>query len=340
METKVEMKTLGYSTTILVISSAVFYCVSLCVTVPAYVELRDSSNRTDLFHEIALSCNVVFISVSFLALLTLSIPFACLAHHSSTDEEKKSNIYTPVSYVTIILAESIAIAGILLMFSRYGIERPSLVWAAAGLNLVAAGVGVVAVVVASLVLTTKRRGHCSLLGAVTFIVFDVLVVMSLVAALLTIFFHTNVILKQRGSSSTNHFNEMCAAFFSSFTAGALFLSMFVCYSIIVCFEKRWVTDKQRAAYPKVAMVMVLMWILLTVGNIISGRLMMAVSARIPSSATHYEHDSLGYLVGAFNFITFGVGFVVCIVAIIMFMYLPTRHKEQLNNDKRSTFDPL
>ena len=312
-----------YSTTIFVILSAVLYCISLCVTVPAYFELRDSSNRMDSFHTMALSCNVASI-VFFLTALVVSIVFACLARHSSTDGEKIYNFYTPMSYATVILAESIAIAGttvagILLMFS--GIIKTSFVWAAAGLNLVAAGGGVVAVVVASLVLlTTKRRGHCSLLGAVTFIVQDVLVVMSLVAALLTIFFHTNVTVHY---GITEYRKGLSAAFFSGLTGGAFFLSMFVCYSLIICYETKWVKDKQKAAYgPRVAMVMVLVWLLLTVGNILSGGLMISVSTRIPSDATH--HESLGYLVGALNYINPVVCFTVLIVATAIFVYYTSR----------------
>ena len=314
---------IGHSTFTCVTLAAVLYCIALCVTVPAYVELRDSPNRTDSFHTMALSCNVASI-VSFLAVLVVSIVFACLARHSSTDGEKIYNFYTPMSYATVILAESIAItgttvAGLLLMFS--GIVKTSLVWAAAGLNLVAAGGGVVAVVVASLVLLiTKRRGHCSLLGRVTFIVQDILVVMSLVAALLTIFFHTNVTVH---SSVTEYRKGLSAAFFSGLTGGAFFLSMFVCYSLIIWYEKMWVKYKEVAAYgPRVAMVMVLLWLLLTFGNILSGGLMMAVSTRIPSDATH--HESLGYLVGAFNFINPVVCFTVLIVATAIFVYYTSR----------------
>ena len=309
---------IGHSTFTCVTLAAVLYCIALCVTVPAYVELRDSPNRTDSFHTMALSCNVASI-LSFLAVLVVSIVFACLAGHSSTDEKKKYNFYTPMSYATVILAESIAItgtmvAGLLLMFS--GIVKTSLVWAAAGLNLVAAGGGVVAVVVASLVLlTTKRRGHCSLLGRVTFIVQDILVVMSLVAALLTIFFHTNVTVQ---SSVTEYRKGLSAAFFSGLTGGAFFLSMFVCYSLIICYETKFVKYKEIAAYgPRVAMVMVLLWLLLSFGNILSGGLMMAVSTRIPSDATH--HESLGYLVGALNFINPVVCFTVLIVATVIFV---------------------
>ena len=327
---------IGYSTTLLVILSSVFYCISLGVTVPAYVELRDSPNRTESFHVIALSCNV-FTIVSFLFLLIVSICAASWAHHSSTDEEKKYNFYTPMSYVTVILAESIAIAGtsiasVLLMFS--GIVKTSLVWAAAGLNLVAAGVGVVTVVVASLVLLiSKRRRHCSLLGAVVFIVQDILVVTALVAALLTIFFHNNITVSLRETSSTDYRIGLCAAFFSSFAASLFFFSMFICSRLIINYEKKWVKDEQKASYPKFAMKMVIVWIILTVGNVISGGLMMAVSTRIPSSATH--HEFLGYLIGAFNFITFGISLVVLIVAIIIYVSCVPSSKAQGTAQQRT-----
>lgn len=318
-------------------------CLSLALSIAASIKVSSNYSTVDE-SGIAVICNGVFLGVSFIILLFVSLP-ACAC---SCDDDKKCCLGT--YYVSVLVAGSITVigtlvAGILQIFSvsnneeiKSDSEVASVVGAAAAFNLIAAvfGVIVIAVTIGVVIAATfgtcrrdkerhDKEESCYSMGCVTaLILVNFLLISSMVAFLLTLFisfFITNY--SADHGDSANYDRATVAAFFSGCVAGCLLIGLCI-GGPIICSSRCGEVDR----------VKILSIVLgsLAAGTIIAGGLMMKVGQSFSSEEmlttdaplNRASISAMGYLFGALNFVT-------TIIAIVLFcsgVFICT-HREKL-----------
>ena len=325
---------IGVSITFLVVLSVVIDCVSLAVTVPASFKLHTGHGEAI----IAMICNGVSLAASFFTLLFVTVPSATVCCSKANNHE--SNCCTPTYYVSIIVAELIAVggtmvAGILLIFSVENYkdiisdrEVATLAQAAAALNFTVSGFSVVVVVLVVLIWMSdgEKRFCCDLPGACAFIGLAALTVTTLVAALLTILYAVFVPnYSDGGRDSQISTMGIAAAALSGLAAGALLLGICI-GSPFIC-----LSDREGHSYFKIALFVSLVWAwaFLTAGTIASGGLMMKIGGDFATDESLSPGEGLNmvsvsamaYLIGALNFFTTLLAFVVSSGAGFRLLYV-------------------
>ena len=313
---------------------AVIGFVSLALSVVAVFKLHPYTLSAESVT--AVLCNGVPLSVSVFTLLFVTLPAGivyCTCNFSKDDDESvccSPTCCIPTYYASVIMSGSSAVigtvvAGILQIFSvtnyeevRSNHEVASFARAAAALNFTAAAFGVVLIAVTFLIicLADEEKWYCSKESTTAFIFVNILLVSSLVVALLTIissFSITNF--SEEGGFSTNSTRATVAALFSGGAAGCLFVGFciggpYMCY-----------TDIKENTQSCTSRHVLGIWGLLLIGFLISGGLMIAVGRSFSSDeelATDVPLNrgsiaTMGYLVGALNFVTLLFAVVSCSV---------------------------
>ena len=197
-------------------------------------------------------------------------------------------------------------------------ELSSFVRAAAALNLTAAVFGVAVIIVTLCICMAypdeEKRRCCSKASGCAFISLAVLLVSCLVAALLTIFYGFFIATySEEGGYSENSSRGVWASIFSGGAAGALICGMCI-GGAAICY-----TEKDEKSHPTVLLVVPCIWALLTGGTVVAGGLMIRVGQSFSSDEVlnsdlllnRESISSMGYLIGALNFVTTLVAVVVC-----------------------------
>ena len=293
---------------------------------------------------IALICNVSNVGVSFIILLSVTLP-ACIRKNGK-------NCCTPTYYISVVVAGSISVigtflAGILQIFVVYNFknilsdsELSSFGRAAASLNLISAIIGVIVIVTALLLAVfgtdickgskctceitnscfcCKEDSKCTSESIIALILVTFLLISILVAFFLTMFysfFITNY--SSEHGNSASYDRGLWATFFSGGAAACLLVGFCVGGPFVCCYRGR---DKSAAIC-----VIMCIWALLASGTIIGGGLMTKVGQSFSSEElldpdeplNRAPISAMGYFVGGLNFLTTTIAISLCCVGVVMF----------------------
>ena len=319
--------------------------VSLALSLAA--EFKLGRFAIDVESYIATLCNAVPISVSILTLLFVSLPTrVCMCLNGNGESYPNCctcyycNCCTHACtyYVSIVVAASLGItgtvtAGILQIFSITNYEEAlsnseasSLGGVAAAFNFSTAIFGVITIVATIIICMNddewEENWSCGAMGISSFILITVLLVASLVAGLLTIFFSLFATNYPRDGGNSNSSDLAGYAALFSGGAAACLLVGFCGGGAFIC-----ATGNSDREYSSKIRYVRIIWACLVLGTIVAGGLMMKVGQNFSSGNEELTTvvplnrgsiAAMGYLIGGLNFV---VLFIACFMCCCCYVHV-------------------